>query len=86
MGMFGSAPKNKGQELMEKYGLENLKDPKDLEAVRRITGEIAGSGAIGLGLALQGKSEEMAKINLLRAIMEQNFIIIRQLDRLAGDR
>ena len=84
--MLGSPKKDKGQELMEKYGLENMKDPKDLEAVRKIAGEVAGSGAIGFGLSIQGKAEEMAKINLLRAIVEQNFIIIRQLDKLTGDK
>ena len=37
---------------------------------------------IELGTALQGNGVDNAKMTYMRAIMEQNFIIIRQLDRL----
>lgn len=73
----------KMQALMEKYGLENISDPLTAEALRKITWTMAGSSLVSFGTALTGKAEDMAKIDCLRAIIEQNFIIIRQLDKLS---
>ena len=71
----------KTQAMMEKYGLEYL-DPKDLESVRNIGYALMGNGLIELGTALSGSGVDVAKMSYLRALIEQNWIIIRQLDRL----
>ena len=71
----------KTQAMMEKYGLEYL-DPKDLESVRSIGYALMGNNMIELGTALSGSGVDVAKMSYLRALIEQNWIIIRQLDRL----
>ena len=76
----------KALELLARYGLEELKDPRDLTAVRNIATELAGNGLMAFGITLSGKAEDVAKINLLRAMVEQNWIIIRQLDKIANGR
>lgn len=74
----------KERELLEKYGMSNLTNPEDLESVKKIAAELAGSGFVELGMRLSMKSPEvMLPISYQRTIMEQNFIIIRQLDRIA---
>lgn len=72
----------KAQELMAKYGLDELSDPIDRASVKKISRDLMGNGFIAAGLALQGKSEENAKLTYLSALIEQNWIIIRQLDKL----
>lgn len=72
----------KAAELLERFGLEELQDERDLEAVKVIATEMAGNSLIEFGTALSGKAEDVAKISYLRAVLEQNWIIIRQLDRL----
>ena len=59
-------------------------DPRDQAAVRNIATELAGNGLMALGITFNGKAEDVAKINLLRTLVEQNWIIIRQLDGLAN--
>lgn len=72
----------KTQAMLEKYGLEYL-DPKDVESVRSIGNALMGNSLTELGAALTGVSGvELAKLSYLRALIEQNWIIIRQLDRL----
>ena len=71
----------KTQAMLEKYGLEYL-DPKDMESVRSIGNALMGNGMIELGTALTGSGVDVAKMSYLRALIEQNWIIIRQLDRL----
>ena len=71
----------KAQALMERYGLTEI-EPKDLESVRTITNSLMGNSMIELGTALQGNGIDSAKMSYLRALVEQNWIIIRQLDRL----
>lgn len=74
----------KEQKLLDKYGLGNLSNAEDLESVRKIAAELAGSGLMEAGMKLQmAKAEVQLPISYQRAIMEQNFIIIRQLDRIA---
>lgn len=74
----------KERELLAKYGMSNLTNPEDLESVKKIAAELAGSGFTELGMKLSMKSPEvMLPISYQRTIMEQNFIIIRQLDRIA---
>ena len=71
----------KTQAMLEKYGLEYL-DEKDMESVRSIGNALMGNGMIELGTALTGSGVDVAKMSYLRALIEQNWIIIRQLDRL----
>lgn len=92
MALFGGKGKETAEEkearqvaeLMEKYGLENISN-KDADAIRRILKDLAGTGFMKTGLALSGvKAEEQVKIGYLSALFEQNWIMIRQLDRIAS--
>ena len=75
---------DKEQAMLAKYGLENLGDPQDAASVRKIVAELAGSGLMEAGLKLgMAKAEVQLPISYQRAMVEQNFIIIRQLDKLA---
>lgn len=72
----------KDEALLEKYGLTNI-DPMDAESVRKILSDLAGNGLIKTGMALSfANAAEQAKVTYLSALVEQNWIIIRQLDRL----
>lgn len=81
MGLFKSE-EEKTQAMMAKYGLEGLEDPRDQEAVKKIAAQLAGNRLISAGSLLQGKAEDSAKLDYLDILMQQNFIIIRQLDKL----
>lgn len=71
-------------ELMERYGLSNL-DQKDVESIKNILTTLAGTGLIRTGSLLSGmKSEDILKTSYLQAIFEQNWIMIRQLDKIAS--
>lgn len=86
MGLLGNneaKKEEKVQKLLAKYGLQNLSDPRDIEAVKNIATDLAGNKAIEYGTLLLGNSEEAVKMSYLNAIMQQNFIIIRLLDRIA---
>ena len=72
----------KVQELLDKYGLQDLSDPRDIESVKRISQELMGNSMIELGTALSGSGVDAAKLSYLNAIVEQNWIIIRLLDKL----
>lgn len=73
---------DKLQAFMDKYQLEDL-DHKDLVVLQRIANDLVGNGFFKLGLALSfAKVEEQAKITYLSALVEQNWMIIRQLSRL----
>lgn len=91
MALFKSAEEKaaiaaeKEQKALKKYGLESLTDPQDIESVKTIVSELLGTGLMEFGATLGGGSEkDIAKIQMYyqRAMIEQNFIIIRQLDRL----
>lgn len=86
MALFGNnvdKQEQKAQALLQKYGLEELSDPRDIQAVRNIANDLAGNKLIEVGTLLQGNSVDSTKMSYLNAIMEQNFIMIRQLDRIA---
>lgn len=90
MALFKSADEKaeeqakKERKLLKKYGLENLSDPQDYESVRKIAVELMGTGFSEAGLKMSmAKPEVTVPISYQRAIMEQNFIMIRQLDRIA---
>lgn len=72
----------KTQELLEKYHLTELSDPADLESVKQISMSLMGNSLIEFGTAMSGKAEDVAKMTYLSALVEQNWIIIRQLDKL----
>ena len=86
--MFGGKEKrdDKQQRELEKfmarYQLEDL-DEKDLVVLRRITQDLAGNKWMKAGMALSfAKVEEQAKVTYLSALVEQNWMIVRQLSRL----
>lgn len=77
----------KQQEMLAKYGLQNLADPTDIASVKKIVEELLGTGMMEFGITLGGGSEkDIARVQLYyqRAILEQNFIMIRQLDKIAS--
>ena len=87
MALFNSESKEdkkerKAQELLAKYGLEELSDSRDVESIRQIAYKLAGSNLIGIGTVMSGSAQDVGKLSLLQAIVEQNWIIIRQLDKL----
>ena len=88
MALFNNANKEdkktaKVEALLEKYGLQELKDPRDVESVRAIASSLMGNKLIELGTALSGNGDDAAKMSYLSAIVEQNWIIIRLLDKIA---
>ena len=72
-------------EMMEKYGLDELTDPRDRESVKKIVSELVGGTGLretGMKLAMANAGDQL-KVSYLRATMEQNFIIIRQLEKIS---
>ena len=91
MGLFGNKESKeekdarKTAELLAKYRLSELSDSSDIESVRKIVTELAGTGLMEAGMLLGGVSEKdmlRMQIQYQRSMIEQNFIMIRQLDRL----
>lgn len=87
MALFGESKEDKKakkvEELMERYGLQELSDPRDIKAVENIANKLASSNLINIGTAMVGGlPQDVGKMSLLQAIVEQNWIIIRQLDKL----
>ena len=73
----------KAQEILAKNGLSNL-SPSYADAVKSISLELAGTSAIELGSFFSGmKSEDVLKTSYLNALVQQNWIIIRQLDEIS---
>lgn len=70
------------EKFMERYQLEDL-DEKDLVVLQRIANDLFGKGLIKTSMALTfAKIEEQAKVAYLSALVEQNWILMRQLSRL----
>ena len=87
MALFGGESKEekkekKVQALLDKYGLQELSDPRDVESVKTIAAELAGNNLIEVGTILSGSAHDVAKMSYLHAIVEQNWMIIRLLDKL----
>lgn len=88
MGIFGNGETREAKsdrkiaELLAKYGVDELSDPRDIASVREIAQEMAGNKLIEAGTLLQGNGIDATKMAYLRILMQQNFIIIRQLDKL----
>lgn len=71
--------------MLRKFGLEELQNASDINSVRNIVSELRGTGIMEVGLAFGGGSDRDILKNQMyyqRAMIEQNFIIIRQLDRI----
>ena len=86
MALFGNTEEKKAakvEALLNRYGLQELSDQRDLDSVRNIATNLMGNKLVELGAALQGNGADAAKLSYMNAIMEQNFIMIRQLDRIA---
>lgn len=88
MGLFGEKKTSeekqneKLQAFMRRYQLEDL-DEKDLVVLQRIAGDLAGNNFFKAGMVFSfAKVEEQAKVTYLSALVEQNWMIIRQLSRL----
>ena len=75
----------KEQAVLDKYGLGSLSDPDDIKSVRSIATELAGTGLTEIGSMLSQNEKAMLQTQMRyqRALVEQNFVIIRQLDRIA---
>ena len=93
MGLFKSAEEkamiaaDKERKMLDKYGMGNLINQQDIDSVRKIASELVGTGMMEFGATLGGGTEkDLLKIQMYyqRAILEQNFIVIRQLDRIAA--
>lgn len=88
MGIFTSNDKKaekkaeKMREIAKKYHLDDI-NPKDLEAIQNINYELMGTGLMEFGTLLTGKSEDNVKIAYLNTLIQQNWIIIRQLDEIS---
>jgi hypothetical protein len=91
MALFGHGETREEKEarkqaaMLAKYRLTELTNPDDVESVRAIIEELAGTGFMEVGAMLGGASEkDIAKIQMYyqRALLEQNFILIRQLNRI----
>ena len=70
---------------LRKYGLEELQNPTDIASIRNIMTELSGTGLMEMGLTFgAGSDRDILKNQMYyqRAMIEQNFIIIRQLDRI----
>lgn len=86
--MFGNKEKKeekaaaKEQELLEKYGLTDLQDPVDKESVKLIAHNVFANNLMIVGAGLKGRTETVATLSLLQTLIEQNWIIIRQLDKI----
>lgn len=75
--------------MLSRYGLDELDDIDDIRSVQKISAELAGTGLMEAGMtisALGGDRSvnvaERIQTYYQRALVEQNWIIIRQLDRL----
>lgn len=87
MALFGGESKEEKKEkkiqaMLDKYGLQELSDPRDVESVKTIAAELAGNNLIEVGTILSGSAQDVAKMSYLHAIVEQNWMIIRLLDKL----
>ncbi|WP_069649647.1 hypothetical protein [Caloranaerobacter ferrireducens] len=86
MGLFGNKEEKKqkeAEELMKRYKLNNI-DEKDLEMIKEIANDLAGTGLLKAGMAFSfAKAEEQAKVSYLSALVKQNWIIIRKLDEIS---
>lgn len=87
MALFGNneaKQEEKLERLMRKYHLEDVS--RDIAPqVKEINTELIATGMMEAGMKLSmAKADDLLKISYLNAIMKQNFIIIRLLDKIAN--
>lgn len=88
MGLFNSKEDKEAKKLAKmneiaaKYHLGGI-NPIDLESIRDINSELFGTGLMEFGTLLSGKTEDNVKIAYLNALIQQNWIMIRQLDEIS---
>ena len=78
----------KYEKFLKKYHLEELTNKSDLDSVSKIYSELSGTGMMEFGASLTNlfgasKTEYLLTVYYLRTIIEQNFIMIRQLERIS---
>lgn len=90
MGLFNSKEnkeEKKQQEIekfMERYQLDEISD-QDLIIIKKIATDLMGNNLLKAGMALSfAKAEEQAKVTYLSALVEQNWIMIRQLSNISS--
>ena len=70
--------------FMEKYQLDEI-DDKDLVIIKKIATDLIGNNLLKAGMVLSfAKAEEQAKISYLSALVNQNWIMIRQLNNISN--
>lgn len=70
------------EEFMERYQLEDL-DEKDMVVLERIANDPTRNSLIKTGMNLSAaKTYDQLQVTYLSALIEQNWMIIRQLSRL----
>ena len=70
--------------FMEKYQLEEI-DDKDLVIIKKIATDLIGNNLLKAGMALSfAKAEEQAKVSYVSALVNQNWIMIRQLNNISN--
>ncbi len=70
--------------FMAKYQLEEI-DDKDLVIIKKIATDLIGNNLLKAGMALSfAKAEEQAKVSYLSALVNQNWIMIRQLNNISN--
>ncbi len=72
---------------LARYGLDGLRNPQDVQSVRNIIAAQAGDGFFEFGQLLGGANEKDFLRQLYyqnKVLMEQNFILIRQLDEISS--
>ncbi len=90
MGLFNSKEnkeEKKQQEIekfIERYQLDEISD-QDLVIIKKIATDLMGNNLLKAGMALSfAKAEKQAKVTYLSALVEQNWIMIRQLSNISS--
>lgn len=70
--------------FMAKYQLDEI-DDKDLVIIKKIATDLIGNNLLKAGMALSfAKAEEQTKVSYLSALVNQNWIMIRQLNNISN--
>lgn len=72
---------DKLERFMSSHHLDSL-SYDDVASAKEIATGLLGNNLIEWGTIFSGKAEDVAKLSYLRALVEQNWMIINQLDRL----
>lgn len=90
MGLFNSKEnkeEKKQQEIekfMERYQLNEISN-QDLVIIKKIATDLMGNNLLKAGMVLSfAKAEEQAKVTYLSALVEQNWIMMRQLSNISS--